>query len=378
MTEEKYTQSRNKPERNKAVNPLDAFDADDAAAVMARVKEMEKQMPLLDPVTRQPKAGEGVKMASANQPTMPFAMQGQVPPEVAQMFNKDSRASQPQPQPQEKIIKTVQTNNPKLNDLLERLKPITGQYEECRLPSLSKFYQDGEAPENGIIHLRPMTGEEEEVLSTQRLLKKGHAINMVFRNCIRENINPEKWLTIDRTHVLIYLRGISQGPQYQVELKCPLCSHRHEATLNLDLPVKYCPKNYGLDNLRGVLPASGYKFSFRLPTVHDETLMNNYMDKKKKDDSNRPDDSFVWRTAYLLEEIEGLDTHAELMTLIEKLPIADVSHLRDIMNDIPFGAETKITQWCPGCAEDFEVELPIETGFFFPQRKKENHHQANN
>lgn len=365
MTDEKYTQSR------KPINPLDNFNPDDAAAVMARVKELEKNVPLLDPITRQPLPGE---TAGKGAPSLPPFMSGNVPAEVAQMFAKDSRANIPStsvesaPRP---VVKQL-TNNPKLNELLEGLKPVTGRYEECRLPSLSKFYLNGEAPEGGLVHLRPMTGEEEEILSTQRLLKKGHAINMVFRNCVRENINPEKWLTVDRTHVLIYLRGISMGPQYQVELKCPLCNHRHEAVLNLDLPVKYCPKDYGIDNLRDVLPTTNYKFSFRLPTVHDEAVMNDYMDKRKKNENSGPDDTFVYRTALLLEEIEGLNDHASLMTLIERLPIADVAYLRNVMNDIPFGAETKITQWCPGCAEDFDVELPIEASFFFPQRKKES------
>lgn len=365
MSEEKYKQSR------KPINPLEGFD--DAEAVMNRIKEMEKHIPAIDPMTRQPTE-------------MPFAVQGNMPPEIAQMFNKDGKVAQ-QRQSQENQMQqytpskpSYNTNNPKLNELLEGIKQQTANYEETRLPSLSKFYLNGEAPEGGIIHVRPMTGHEEEILGTQRLLKKGHAINMIFKNCVKENIHPEKWLTIDRTHLLIYLRGISMGPIYQVELRCPLCAHRYDANLDLDaLSLKFCPNDFGPDNLKGVLPTSGYKFSYHLPTVGDEALINNYADKKKKDsNSMSADDTFVWRTALLLEEIEGFNEHSGLMTLIENLHISDVNHLRNVIGDTPFGVNTKIPQWCPNCFEEFEVDLPFEANFFYPQPKKGNQTRASN
>ncbi len=384
MTDEQksYKQSRKQPS-----NPLAAagFNPEDAEAVMERIKEMEKHVPATDPMSRY----TGGKVPGSNE-EVPFNVEGNVPSEFAAMFKKDGSVAK-QRQTQEAQMqqqaasaagpRLADTNNPKLNELLEGIKERTAQYEEVRLPSRSRFYQNGEAPEDGIIHARPMTGQEEEILGTQRLLKKGHAINMIFRNCVRENINPEKWLTTDRTHLLIYLRGISMGPIYQVELRCPLCTHRYEANLDLDsLMVNYCPKEYGSDNLRGVLPVTNYKFSFRFATVSDEAMINNYVEKRKKNDGDgmHADDTFFWRTALLLEEIEGLNEHAALMTLLERLPIADVNHLRYVMNDCPFGVDTKIPQWCPNCNEDFDVELPFDVNFFFPQPKKANRPRQSN
>lgn len=364
--EQKYKQSRKQP-----TNPLQALEQfPDAEQVMAQIKELEKQVPASDPMSRY--AG------GTQQGEMPFAVEGNMPPDIAKMFKKDSRAAQ-QRQTQETQMQQMTpgprlayTNNEKLNELLEGVKNLTAQYEEVALPSLSKFYQNGEAPEGGIIHIRPMTGAEEEILATQRLLKKGQAISMILRNCVRENVIPEKWLTVDRTFLLIYLRGISQGPIYQVELRCPLCNHRYEANIDLDMKVDACPNDYTPATLKGVLPVTGYKFSYRLPTVEDESIINNHIEKRKKEigESLAPDDTFFFRTALLLEEIEGLNVHGPLMTLLERLPIADVAHLRFVMNDVPFGVDTKIPQWCPGCNEDFEIELPIEVSFFFPQPKK--------
>lgn len=373
MSEEKFKQSR------KPINPLNINPFDDPKAIMDKVNKKIEQ--------------EGIKgtnpMLGKFSEEMPFAMEGNVPPEFAAMFNKDSRAQTQKAtqQAQQQAVPDIKprlayTNNPKLNELLKELRPTVAQYEEIRLPSLSKFYKEEEAPEGGILHVRPMTGQEEEILGTPRFLKKGQAINMIFQNCVKEKITPEKWLTIDRNHLLIYLRGISYGPLYDVEIRCPLCTNKFEGNIDLDaLFVNFCPHDFGLDNLKGELPVSKFKFSYHLPTVSDENMITNYRDRRQQElsaNEDTVDDTFTWRTALLLEEIEGLNEHGPLMTLIENLPISDVAHLRYVLGEVPFGVDTKIGQWCPACQRDFEIELPIESNFFFPQPKKVNRTRAYN
>ena len=46
-------------------------------------------------------------------------------------------------------------------------------------PSKGRFYTD--IP--GVLHVKPMTGVEEQILATQRIVKKGKAIDAIFRNC---------------------------------------------------------------------------------------------------------------------------------------------------------------------------------------------------
>ena len=359
MSEDKSFKQQRKPS-----NPLEGFNPDSAAEVMDKIKNLEKNFKSSDP------------MADKLNANMPFALEGNVPPEVANMFKKDglSQIHKPQQATPKQVTTTLRpkvSNNPKLDELLASLKPSTGQYEEVTLPSLGKFYLNDEAPAGGVIHVRRMTGDEEEILGTPRFLKKGQAINMVFQNCVQENINAEKWLTVDRTYLLMYLRGISMGTQYDVELRCPMCAARFESTIDLDeLKVKFCPKDFTPETLKSELPISKFKFEYRLPTVNDEMNINAYQDKHKQE--NRADDTVTFRLATLIEEIQGLDEHNALMELIKALPIADFAHLRETVNDIPFGTETKIDQYCPSCNEEFKTELPLEASFFFPRRRKAN------
>ena len=78
----------------------------------------------------------------------------------------------------------------------------------------------------------------------------------------------------------------------------------------------------------------------------------------------------------MIEEIEGLSNKVEIQTLLKKLPIQDVAYLRTAVNDPPFGVETKVTISNPYTLNDFEIELPLESNFFFPRAKKKKVAQA--
>lgn len=258
-----------------------------------------------------------------------------------------------------------------LKELLEGLRGSTTIYEEIELPSKGRFYDDGDGPASGIVSIRPMTGEEEQILATPRFVRKGQAINMIFQRCLKEQIRPEDLLTIDRTYMLIYLRGISYSPKYDVEVKCPECEKKFGTTIDLNtLYVESCPDNYGPE-LRDVLPTTKLPFSYRLSTGRDEQEITDHRDRRiKAFGDSSADDTLIYRTSMLLGEIDGLTNKAELQILLKNLPISDVSYIRNCINEPPFGVDTNVEIICPSCLQDFEVDLPLEANFFFPRRKK--------
>ena len=246
-------------------------------------------------------------------------------------------------------------------------------YESISLPSKGKFYNGEDGPTDGILHIRPMTGEEEEILATPRFVKKGQAINMIFNRCIKENYDSANFLTQDRTYLLIYLRGISYTPEYDVEVKDPETDQTFATTINLnDLYVDYCDPAFGVDNLQDVLPVTEYKFRYRLAVGRDEQDIQDHRERRAKnfDLSGQADDTLIYRTAHLISEIEGLTDKLEIQTLLKKLPIQDVAYLRTVVNEPPFGVDTKVSITNPYSLRDFEIELPLESNFFFPRAKR--------
>lgn len=265
----------------------------------------------------------------------------------------------------------VSASSAHLKELLEGLKGSTTLYEEIELPSRGRFYNGENGPENGIVSIRAMTGEEEQILATPRFVRKGQAINMIFSRCMKENYRPENLLTIDRTYMLIYLRGISYSPNYDVEVKCAECEKKFATTIDLNsLFVEYCPDDYG-PVLEDKLPTSKLPFKYRLSTGQDEQEITEYRDRRiKMFGDNAADDTLIYRTSVLLEEIDGINTQSELQVLLKNLPISDVAYIRNCINEPPFGVDTNIEIVCPSCLQEFEVDLPLEANFFFPRRKK--------
>jgi hypothetical protein len=300
-------------------------------------------------------------------------MQGNVPPAMKKAMQQQGSAA---PQQQASQI-APSSSGGLLADLLSKVRD-TRVFEALTLPSKGRFYDGDDGPLDGVIHIRPMTGEEEQILATPRFVRKGQAIDMIFKSCMQETFQVEKLLTQDRTYLLIYLRGISYSPEYEVEIGCPSCDTKFSTVLDLNsLFVDFCPDDYSQDIQSGTLPTSGYSFKYRLSTGKDETELTEYRERRiKQFGDTATDDSLAYRTACLLDEIEGLKGTAELLTLIKNLPISDVTHLRNTINEPPFGVDTMVGITCASCLHEFEVDLPLESNFFFPKARKTEKTQA--
>jgi hypothetical protein len=332
-----------------------------------------------------------------NQAEAPFEVSGNVPPEFRQAMQQ--RAQQganpeapPAPTTDEEGFETWEAPPERPRKKPKKSKKATGdknvrvqgsdalegllqtlvdrhQWEIFELPSKGKFYDN--IPEK--LHIRAMTGEEEQILATPRWVRRGKAIDMIFQRCIQENIRTEDLLSVDRTHLLIFLRGISYTPEYDVEIKCPACTIKFSTVIDLnDLEVDGCPDDFDDETLSGTLPTSGFNYSYRLATGADEQEISNYRERRIQQWGDQSeDDTLLYRTALLLEDVEGVTQKKELALLLKRLPINDVAHLRNEINEPPFGVDTEVPMICPSCTEEFEIDLPLETNFFFPRKREE-------
>jgi hypothetical protein len=260
----------------------------------------------------------------------------------------------------------------RLSDVLAKIQPMTAHYDEIVLPSNGIFYDGTDGPKDGKLNIRPMTGREEEILATQRYVKRGEAIDRIFRACIRETYNTARFLVADRTFLLIYLRGISYTPQYDVELRCPECDTRFSETFDLDtLFVEYCSSDFGPESLKGIAPVTKLPFIYRLPRGDDDKAIQEYQQRRKQfDTSSQADDTLLYRTACLLEEIDVLTDTPSIFEVLKNLPVGDVAYIRNQVNDPPFGLKTNVEVRCNNCASEFDVDIPLEANFFFPKMKR--------
>lgn len=141
-------------------------------------------------------------------------------------------AAQSPPPPAEKPKPRVMSNDPTLVGA-PRQAPMpksnfgtTGQGhpsftgEPVELPSRGLCYPEGHPCRSGVIHVRPITTKEEEILATERLQRQGIALDMLMQRCIMTpGIDTMDLLSGDRMMILFYLRAISYGPQYKFEVR---------------------------------------------------------------------------------------------------------------------------------------------------------------
>lgn len=319
----------------------------------------------------------------------PFKIEGNVPQEFLDRL-MDTQNDDVAPRPKQRQTNKKQpksnkfTNEPsqdfesndsiKFKAILDRLKEYSHQYDEISLPSLGVFYNGDDGPQDGILHVRRMTGKEEEILATTRYFREGKIVDMILENCIKEKYRPEDLLVVDRDYILVYIRGISYSTDYEVEIKCPQCEKRFTTTIELNsFEINDCPEGFDQNSLNFVLPESQLRVNYNVARGKDEATVQAYKDRKIKnnfDSDDESDDTLLYRMSVLISSIEGINDKHQIMSIIESLPISDVNFLRGKINDLPFGMDTQIALECRNCGEDFDTSMPMGASFFFPRVKK--------
>lgn len=321
----------------------------------------------------------------------PFKIEGNVPQEFLDRLMSTQADDDDAPKPKrqreapsaKKPNKTKFTNEPsqdyessdsiKYKAILDRLKEYSHQYDEITIPSLGVFYGD-EGPQDGILHVRRMTGKEEEILATTRYFREGKIVDMILENCIKEKYRPEDLLVVDRDYILVYIRGISYSTDYEVEIKCPQCEKKFTTIIELNsFTINDCPEDFDQNSLNLILPESQLQVNYKIARGKDESAVQAYKERKIKnnfDSDDDSDDTLLYRMSVLISSIEGITDKHQIMSIIESLPISDVNFLRGKISDLPFGMDTQINLECRHCGEEFDTSMPMGASFFFPRVKK--------
>lgn len=297
---------------------------------------------------------------------------GNIPPELKQMIQakiSGEQMSAPDYSAPMTPVPRIQTNDPVLNELLKGLN--NQNYEEVYLPSLGRFYDGINAPKDGKVFIRPMVGQDEMILTAPRNAKTNKATEMIFSSCLRDkSINPEALLSVDRTYLFIFLRGISYGNLYEIKVSCEECQHTFDYQVDLNLKVNYCAEDFSDVNLVKTLPTSGYTFKYKLSTGKDEGEINFYNNKINKN-TDASNDVFFYRASLLIDWIGKDDNKlvdkSSIKQLLKQLSVNDVNYIRNVLNNPPFGVDTLLSIPCPSCYYENKLELPMGVNFFFPR-----------
>lgn len=267
----------------------------------------------------------------------------------------------------------------------EQLKAmITGNYqnvakestpdvptEVIELPSKGMFYPEGHPLASGRIEMKYMTAKEEDILTSQNLIKQGVVIDKLLQALIVDKFNYNDMLVIDKNALFIAARVLGYGKDYEVEVACPACGEKSRHTVDLtsfeSKDVDFGLFTKGQNAFNFTLPASKKVLTLKFLTHGDEKRIEEEMKGLKKMSSlTKVDPELTTRLKHIITAVDG-NPDAVTSTFVSSMLAVDSLALRKFLKEITPDIDTTFNYICPHCGHENErIPLPIDVSFFWP------------
>lgn len=238
------------------------------------------------------------------------------------------------------------------------------------LPSAGLLYED-ESLKKGVLHVKPMTVAEEELLGAQKESDKIMVLDSIIKRCLIEKIPYDKLLVTDKLFLLFAIRRCSYGDDYRMKVKCDECSFQfmHAVEFFDSFKIRVLSENDGTEPFSVTLPSAKSVVTFRLLRVSDEDEIFKYgrrlLQRNKK---GIGDPTYSFRLGMHIVSVDGqtdLDLDKKL-AFVRSLVGSDSAALKDAIEQKQSGVNIDIKIECPGCGADLEKFLQFTPEFFRP------------
>lgn len=241
------------------------------------------------------------------------------------------------------------TNNPQETNLDDLVSEILGsipevERSEVRLPSLGKIY----GLESEYVHLRAMTFEDEKALLS--LKDKTQAVNLLISRCLEEDIDPRNLIQQDKIFLIVNIRNLSVGSDYEFSITCGECGTVNEAKVDV-LNTFTCtyPEEPLERNVEIELPVIKKKVVVRRATA---TELEQPMDKLYEN---------LWK---FVVAIAGNSSTKVKYEVINKLPRKDIHAIVKALGGEEIGLNTDFFFVCAECGHEEVSDLALNPDFF--------------
>lgn len=231
------------------------------------------------------------------------------------------------------------------------------------LPSKGLPYKGKLNEKKGVLEIYPMRAKEQKLIAGFAGGKKTEALNQLLKACFKDDIDPKELTTSDRLYILMWLRIISLGEVYKIELSCPNCSLRFDHDINLnEFEIKYIDDDF-VEPFELTLPIAGDTIGLRLFRGEDESALQKYSESYKKGDLG--DSTFIFRLTRQLMSVEGEElTDSQKKDYIENLIMKDFNAIEEALVKNDSGMIPSVKADCPKCDYRIETTLPLGPTFF--------------
>ena len=237
--------------------------------------------------------------------------------------------------------------------------------EVIDLPSEGKLYPKEHPCSDGKIEIKYMTAKEEEILTSQNLIKKGVVIDRLMDSLIlTPGVKSDDLILGDKNAVMVAARILAYGPEYVCDVVNPNTSETINHTFNLaDCPFKKLPEGITENKFKVDLPISKKKVTFKLLTGKEEVMINEELKASEKINAEvKPE--LTTRLRHTITSVDGDDSQATINGFVQNLLARDSMYLRkEIQKNSP---DIELEQEIDIEGESVKVNIPMTVGFFWP------------
>ena len=242
--------------------------------------------------------------------------------------------------------------------------------EIITLPSQGKCYPKEHPLASGEVEIKYMTAREEEILSSQNLIKKGVVLDKLFESIIADkSIDVDDIIIGDKNAIVLATRILGYGADYKIEFTN---DEDEKEQISIDLS-KVQTKEIDLSKLNRnnlyefVTPTTKNVLKFKMLTHGDEKKIDT--DVKAMDRLNKGGVSqqLTTRYRYIIKSVDGKEDTKSIVNFINnKFLSKDTRAFRNHLSGLQPDMDMSFEYDNPISGEKERTPIPMGIGFFYP------------
>ena len=241
------------------------------------------------------------------------------------------------------------------------------------LPSKGLLYSEENALGSGTIEMKYMTAREEDILTSQNLIKQGVVLDKLFESLIVTPINYNDLFIGDKNAIMVAARILGYGKDYVVEVDDPFSpGTKQKVTIDLT-QIEHKEVDFSLfENRKNEfdfeLPLSQRVVTFRLMTHGlEKEVQAEIKSMNKSLVKTGIDRELTTRLKHLIIAVDGESGRATINNFVDnELFAADSRALRQYIKSISPDLDLTYTFVSDATGEVKEMEIPMGVSFFWP------------
>ena len=236
--------------------------------------------------------------------------------------------------------------------------------EVVDLPSKGYFYVDGHPLSTGKVEIKYMTAKEEDILTSQNLIKQGTVIDVLLQSLIVDKtININDLLIGDKNAIMVAARILGYGKDYEFEYD----GKEHTVDLSKLEPrnIDFSKFEKGVNEFSFKLPSSERIITYKLLTGNDEKKIETEVQALQKISKERSAE-LTTRLKHMLISVDGNSDRAFVSNFVDneflsRDSLAFRTSFSKITPDIDMTANV-----IDSSGKETEVTIPVTVRFFWP------------